>query len=467
MEHRTKRDIALINLVTNFEASLQNGTTDYLDEKTLFDLVEFYENDSQYTKATDVLTIALIQYEFSAEFHTAMARNLLKLNRIEESLHYINQAEYISPLETEVSLLKAKALGKAGKFEEAYAIIDTLKQRDGFLYEVELYTVEAEIHELEKSFEEMYNCLEKILTKDPENEFALKHIILAAEKSRKIEACRILQQTLVDLNPYNYLAWYNLGLMLTHTGEYEKSIDAIEYSFIINPDFEDGYLDCAEMCCQIRNFKQAANIYLEFLQNFGEDIDVYVHLSECLLELKEVKRAKHTLYRAIKLDGYNDELYFHLGECFTRERKWYRAINAYQKAISIEPESENYYYRLALAYQQVEDYNKATINFQHAISFGPETTEYWRDFASLLITLGLYEEALQILNEAEDFSYGADLLFVRGVANIFLKDHRQAFANFEEALEENFDDHKIIFDLAPELELSSEIKGMIKYFKGE
>ena len=34
----------------------------------------------------------------------------------------------------------------------------------------------------------------------------------------------------------------------------------------------------------------------------------------------------------------------------------------------------------------------------------------------------------------------------------------------EEALLENFDEHKIIFDIAPELRLDKDINSMIKYF---
>ncbi|CAG0902275.1 unnamed protein product, partial [Darwinula stevensoni] len=110
-----------------------------------------------------------------------------------------------------------------------------------------------------------------------------------------------------------------------------------------------------------------------------------------------------------------------VGECYSRDQVWYNAINAYHKAIELENRREEYYLGLAKAYLAVEDYNKATVNFQMATQTGPEDTLYWKEYICFLIKMGLHDEAIQVLDEAEDHTYGPDLLYCRAVTEYFLK----------------------------------------------
>jgi hypothetical protein len=81
--------------------------------------------------------------------------------------------------------------------------------------------------------------------------------------------------------------------------------------------------------------------------------------------------------------------------------------------------------------------------------------------------LGLYKEALQIVNEAEEYTYGADLLYCKAAALFFLKKKKPGLKVLEEALLEEFKTHHILFSLAPELEVDKEIAAMISYYEKE
>jgi tetratricopeptide (TPR) repeat protein len=164
-----------------------------------------------------------------------------------------------------------------------------------------------------------------------------------------------------------------------------KSNRRFEYSFIINPEFESGYLDCADTCLQIRNYEKALEIYIEANNKFGPNNELMVNIAHCYIYLNRIGIAKQWLLKAIKLDGYNDEAFFLLGECYSRDQVWYNAINAYHKAIELENRREEYYLGLAKAYLAVEDYNKATVNFQMATQTGPEDTLYWKEYICFLI----------------------------------------------------------------------------------
>jgi len=467
MEQRIRRDSALISLVSEFETNYENGNIEYLSDKVFFKLIGYYEGEREFDKALDVAKLALEQFKYRSDFYIIMARVLLKLNAVEDCLEHLEKAQTIAPFENEIIILKVRALALSGEYDAAFHNLQTLKDTalEGDL--VDVYLCEAEINAEMNNHTERFDALKKAVLLDNNNKEGLEKFWVATELSKKYFECADFMSKIIDRNPYNSLAWYNFGHSLSFTGEYEKAIDALEYSFIVNPDFEEGYIDCADLCCQIKDFDRALNIYEEAISIFGEDNDLLINIAECQMYLNKTKACKTNLYKAIKQDPYNDEVYFFLGECFSKEEKWYSAINAYHKAIEIEDGVGEYYIGVARAYVAVEDYNKATVNFHLAVSDGPEQTHFWMEFASFLMKLGLHEEAIQILDEAEEYTFGADLLYCRAMANFFLKNKKDGLEYLKEALLEDYSLHTIIYTLAPELEVDKEIRSMILYYAGE
>ena len=106
MEQRTKRDSALISLVSEFEANFENGNVEYLNEKSFFQLIKYYEDYREYDKALDVAKLALEQYKYRSDFYVSLCRLLLKLNKVGECLENLEIAESIAPYENELIILK-------------------------------------------------------------------------------------------------------------------------------------------------------------------------------------------------------------------------------------------------------------------------------------------------------------------------------------------------------------------------
>lgn len=467
MEQRIRRDSALISLVSEFETNYENGNIEYLDDKTFFKLIGYYEGEQELDKALDVAKIALDQFKYRSDFYIAMARILLKINAIDDCLEHLEKAQTIAPYENEIIILKVRALALGGEYEAAFHNLDILKQATLEGDMVEVLLCEAEINGEMNRHSDRFEALKKVLMIDNTNAEALEKFWTATELSKRYIECAQFMNELIDKAPYNSYAWYNLGHSLSFAGEYKKAIEALEYSYIISPDFTEGYSDCADLCCQIKDFDRALTIYQEAIDRFGEDNDLLINIAECQLYLNKIGASKRNLYKAIKQDPYNDEVYYFLGECYSKEQKWYSAVNAYHKAIEVEDTAGEYYLGLARAYVALEDYNKATVNFHLAVSDGPEQTHFWMEFASFLMKLGLYDESIQILDEAEDYTFGADLLYCRAIANFCLGERETGLENLTEALMEDYSLHTILFSISPELEVDKEIKDMISYYAGE
>ncbi|MBK8701617.1 MAG: hypothetical protein IPN29_19520 [Saprospiraceae bacterium] len=467
MEHKIKRDLQLINLVSDFETKFEQGNIDYVDEKTIYQLIEYYESEFQIEKAMEVVDVALEQFPYRSDFYLIKAKLFYLDNKIDKCLDQLNSAETISPYERDILLLRIKAHCSRKNTNEAKAILKELKS---FALEgdmLDYYVAESYLFEATKDYKAMFSSLKNALKIDSNNTEALERFWVAVDLSREYESSIAFHKELIDDNPYNHLAWYNLGLSYSFNWEYDKAIESLEYSFIINPTFEQGYLECAEICIQEGKIKKALEIYIDANNRFGPECDLMVNIASCYLQLDKIAEAKMTLLKALRMEAHNEEIYFLLGESYAKSDSWYSAINAYLKAIDIDDSREEFFLAIAKAYVQVEDYNKATINFHKATKVCVEDSLYWREYVCFVLRLGLYQEAIQILDEADEHTFGADLLYCRAITLFFMKRKKEGLEILTEALEEDFSMYRLIFQLAPELEVDKDINSMIKYYQEE
>lgn len=467
MEHRTKRDLILINLVSEYEDMFESGNITYLGEKDYYQLIEYYESEYLLDKALDVVDLAIEQFAYRVDFYLIKVRLHLQDQTPKKALEVIQKAEIISPMENEVLILKARVFNNLGRYEEAFDIIESLKNQ-GSKYDMsEIYLCESYVHENMKRYDEMFNSLKNSLRIDPNNFEALERIWSSVELSRMYESSIQFHQELLDRNPYSFLVWYNLGHAYSFLGEYEDAIDALEYSFLINKNFEIGYLDCAELCVQIKDHKRALGIYEDANSVFGPDSELLVFIAECHINLGNLLSAKANLFTALRLDPYNDEVYYYLGKCYAKEESFHSAINAFQKAIQIEQNNEAFYSDLGLAYLNVGNYRQAKFNFKRATKIAPEDGIYWYQYVSLLIKMKKFEKAINVIDESEEYTVAPELMYCKAVCLAKLDQKREALEVLDEALLDNFSLHQSLFELNPQLRFDKDILAIINYYKGE
>ena len=467
MDQKLKRNLAIINLVSDFEEMCSTGENMFLTEKSFSDIIDYYEDENQYDRALSVCDLAIAQFNYRAEFYITKAKILSKLNRPKDCLKVLDIADSIAPAQLEIKLLRIKIYTYSGRVDEAQVILDELKSHVTGSDKAELLICESYIHEVNQDFNDMYEVLKHAIIKDPTNSEALDRFWFSIEFSKNYYGAITFLNKVIDRTPYSFMAWYNLGEAYSCVGEYKKAIFALEYSFIIKPDFQIAYYECAELCLQTKKYSKALSIYKESVTLFGIDEDVLINMADCHKALGNLSAAKYNLYKALKYDPYNDEIYFKLGNCYASENNWNNAVKSYHKAIAIEDNTEEYFLQLAEAYYTLGSYEKADFFFRKATTIAPEESYYWTKYATFLIKTGERKLALQLLEKAEDFTFGADILYCKSAALLLTKNEENGLEVLKEALEENHSDHNILFKIEPELALDKKILAMINYYKPE
>lgn len=457
---------AFFDLVAEYENLSENGIPAFFDEKVYLKLIAFYREDDQLDRALEVVEHALQHHGFSSDFYIKKAQLLLDAHKEEETLQVLDKAATFAPSEPEINLLRAEALIYMGYAQDAFSIIEQLKENNDRKVLSDVYLVEALAYESREEFERMFYALKAALKENPANKEALERLWLCVELSKKYEESVALHEEILEVDAYSFMAWYNLGHAHAYLGNYEVAIEAYEYAFLIDENFEYAYRDCADLCFELKQYNKALNIYLEYVENFEADGDVLLFIGRCYQYMGDYDAARTAFTRAIYLDPLNDEVYFHIGECYARENNWDNAIHYYRKALSIEDQQEEYYAALALAYVQTEVDEKAAPNFKRAIDIAPEESKYWINYANFLMETGQGEAALQLLEEAEDYAAGTELLYARIACLFYIGRRQEALYWLGEALYEDYAAYPSLFHFYPALEEDREIVGMVQEFMG-
>ncbi|MEO6190470.1 MAG: tetratricopeptide repeat protein, partial [Saprospiraceae bacterium] len=426
MNRKTKPNPKLAELIQEFEFQQDHLTLDIWEDESYHKLIDYYSNQGAIDRALDVTEAALSHFKFRTEFYLTKANLLMNKMQLNEACKVLDLAIKLAPYDREVQILKTKLLAIQGHGEEAILLIDEIKLIFHKTDISDLLLTEAFICETMKDFEKMFYTLKEALNLNPDNAEALEQIWVSVEFSKKYEESITLHLELIDKNPYSYLAWFNLGHAYSCIGEYPKAIEALEYSFIINSQFEQGYMDCAELAVQIGMLDKAVDIYAEVIQNFGMDPEVISYMAECLIKLKRYKDARRILNKAYKSDPYNDEICYFIGLCHLESKNYVKAIHFLKEAIMIEEYREDYHASLAEVYVITGEYNLAEIQYAKAARTGLEQSQYWTKYICFLINRKNYEKANKVIVRADKYSVGPDLLFCKVAYNYLVGNREMA-----------------------------------------
>ena len=451
----------VLHLIKEYEALKTRGGVAFFDENDFKNIIDFYENHDQLEDALNAVEDALISHSLTIDFFLKKAELLLANSCEVLALEVLDTARLFSPNNPQIEILTAEAMTFLGQSAEALHILEQLKYDadKGFMSEILL--TESLVYSSQEQHERAFYALKEVLRLSPGSLAAMDRFWACVELTRKYEESIEILQKIIDEAPFSFLAWYNLGHALEYTGSYQEAIEAFEYSVLCNEAFEPGYRDCAQLCFEMKHYQRALSWYEDMLRIFEPDGDLFLQIGQCHQHLGNFTTARKFLSRAMHLDHLNDEVYFHIGECFAREHKWKSAINAYQKALSIEDKREEYFAAIAEAYYQVEDHENAALFFKKAINIVPEELQYWLQYASFLLETGKAEEALQVIENAEQFLNEGEAVYCKIACLFALGKKQEAYYWLGEALSEYFLLHTALFELLPELKTDPDIISLI------
>ena len=457
----------IFDTISKYEEMLDKGLVCFPCESHYHQLIDYFERECLLDRAVEVASHALAQFGFTADFHIRKASTLLKMDQADQALLALDKAADLAPGFLKIDLMRAEGLTALGMKEQAFELLNRLKEKADDQVLSEILVCEALIYEQEHCYEHMFYLLKAALEANPMNDEALSRMMLCVEHAGKHEESVELHKRIIDVDPFSHLAWYNLGAAYHYLCEYDKAIEAYEYAFLTNEFFEFAYRDCAEVCLYVKNYHKALQCYQEVIKRFDPDADLLIHIAECHYYLGNFKVAKSFYMQAAQLDPYNPDALYGVGCCYALQNKWRAAADFSRRAILIDDQNELYFEALADACYHLGKYKEAELYYRQATELAPEEARYWMKLAQFLVSQGRSEESLEVLEEAEEYSGSSELMYCRSACLFMMGNKKQAMLALEDALFEDFESHGHLFQWLPILKNDNDVKAIIATLKPE
>ncbi len=451
--------------ISQFEEESTDGPITPMAEQPYLLVIQYFEEEVSIPKALEVTNTALRQHKFSGDLHAKKATLLLHLRKPEMALESLDRAEIFGKSFVDIDLLRVQAYVALFDFFRGRQILDNLRNNYRLTKEQECqsYVLEAEIFRVQKEYHAMYHALKTALNIIPDNELALKQIWLAMEMSREYDDCLAFHHELLEKDAYQYLTWFNLGHAYYNKYEYGKAMDAFEYSYVVNEMFLPAYLDYVETAIHQKKYFLAINCMENARRHFDLDEEMLFKMAVCHQKIHLYDKARTYFYRAKRIDSYNSDIYFHLGECYAAEGRHREANYHFKMAIKLQAGVEEYHLGLALSYAANQEDHLAVEQFEMATNIASHRNELWAAYAKWYMENNQYQKAFTILTEAEDFTFGSDLCYLK--AACLAQMGKDFYKELVEGLKKAPKNKNLFFDFAPTFcRKDTKIKGMIRYY---
>ncbi len=466
MEHlNSNQKMRFKQVLSRYEAMSQKGTVSFTEETVFLQMVDFCDAEGQYRIALRIVEDGIVQHPFSVNLYLRKAHLLLNQHKIAESLVTIEQAEAFAPKDINVGLLHAELLALHGRYAEAFDILADLKGGASTEEGSEIYLIEAQLYEDLGKYQKMFDSLRYCLTLNCSNMEAYEKMIWATEYAQRYAESVTFHNRLLDRNAYNWRAWLNLGFAHEALENFEEAIDAFEFAFAIDEKCRAAYMEAGELHIQLGNYARAQCVFESAIFNTTEDALLLQKLGLCAEKTGNLHTALQFQQRSLELNAHDAQTYFYLGECFKGLGKRQKAIDAYLRAVAINSRKEEYHAAIAEVYWQTEQYGKALSSFRKAAFTAPDDMHCWLRYAGFLFSVGQEKKALSVLQDAQNYVFGAEIEYCQIACLISLGRRGEALYRLSEALAVDFEKHTTLLTWRPDLAENTDFQNLINDYK--
>ena len=279
-------------LIKRYEQAMESGKNIYFDADEFGDLAEYYDSQDEIDTAREIVNTGLSIHPGSSSLLIKKAKFAVYDGEYSFALKILEKSslEY----DFDLLLLKIECYLQLDNYQKAYDLTAELlsKEEDeepenifaelGFLY------VEADcFQEAIAYFQESLKYLENI--------DVLSDLAYAYEMLGDFDSAIATTNKILDVEPYTYEAWVNLGKLFSLKEEFEKAIDAFDFALTIN-DSDNNVLKLRAHCMSLaERTEEAIDIFKELLLSDPEDVSIYFLLAECYQSLEMYDEALECL----------------------------------------------------------------------------------------------------------------------------------------------------------------------------
>lgn len=454
------------DVLRRYEQLKRGEAISLLDEEEFERVIEYYFQNSNEEQAMLACDIARTYYPFSASILLLRAEILTQAQKYGQALKSLDEMEQYDMKNIDAVLLRADILMSQFRHEQAAQWLE--QQIDEFegKEKVELLLELSDVYDENEDFDEVFDTLKKIIKIDRRNEEALQKLCFWAEFTGRLEESVAIHTQLTDDDPFNALAWFNLGAGYQGLKLYEKSIDAYEYCVAIDEKFEFAYRNMADAFMRMKQYEKALEVLEKHIEIARPEDVIFEAMGYCWEKRKDYQRARQYYRQASQLNPQDDTIFFKIGETYTREKQWEKAIKSFSVALHLNKENAAYCMAIGNCLMELDVKSEALVCYLNAVRLKPDNKSTWIALVRGLYIAGYYEEVgVQVQVAMEHCGEKADFYYIYAAALMEMGKVKEAMLQLEKALGMSSSKVKLFTELNPEYLMRGPIVELIARHK--
>ena len=230
--------------------------------------------------------------------------------------------------------------------------------------------------------------------------------------------------------------WYNKGVDLHRSGDYEKAIQCYDRALEIDPGYTNAWNNKGLALRKLDRYAEAIQCYDHALERDPKDAGTWNNKGLVLRKLGRYAEAIQCYDWALEIDSGYTNAWNNKGLALRKLGRYAEAIQCYDRALKIDPGYTNAWSGKGVVLSNLDRYAEAIQYYDRALEIDPEYTNAWNNKGNALDDLGRYAEAVKCYDRALEIDPGyTNAWNGKGVALSNLDRYAEAIQCYDRALE--------------------------------
>ncbi len=464
--HKEEEGGDIKELILRYHNLKQGRANAYIEEDDFERIIEHFDEQDEIVEAIQAANMALDQYPFSALLMIKKADLLLVTRKYKEALDLLDTASLYDHKEMNLFILKTDAYLALDMPEQAIVLLQEALHLFEGVERSELLFELADVYDDHEAFDKVFDCLQLVLEDDPMNEEALYKICFWTDFTGRNEESISLHKRIIDEQPYNALAWFNLAAAYQGLKLHEKAIDAYQFAIVIDEKFDYAYRNMGDAYLRIRKYKEAIEALEKVLELSRPEDVIYEAIGHCYHRMKNYAQARFHYKKAVHLNSDDSRLYQKIAATYMQEGQWEQAIKQLENALRIHKHINEYYILLGECYMHLSQFKEAAVYFGTVVKNKPKQIAGWESLIKCLVA----NEQLSLALEQTELAYISTagkvvFIFYRSAILYRMQKQTEALLQLEMALSKSIKLVNKLTKFYPEMMQDPKVSELISNYK--
>lgn len=346
---------ALDNTVSaeNFLEKLSEQRPEDIEIKQM--LAEVYTKQRDYNSAVTTYKEIIKLDSSRASAYLELGNVYVQMRNWDEAIPTLEKAVELNPQETRSFYFIGRAYEEQKNFEKAvnaytsFAESDPENPEDVYL---RMGLAQMEI----KDYSGAIGSLEKAVENNPQEDSIKYKLAQAYQEAEQYEKAENMYKELAEVNPDEAKVYYNTIMQMYDKANMpDEAIAAAKDLVDLDPQNADAVYNLGYMYVKEERFKEAVDVFKRAIELRPSFEYAYMNLGYSYSQLNQFSNAISAFQELVKITPENDNAWFNIAVNYMQQKKWSSAVEPLRKVVELRPDYALAYYNLGIVYLNMGD----------------------------------------------------------------------------------------------------------------